>query len=508
MRTSTLLTAFCLLVILFTQKVNAQVAPFITTTWNQTCYYNDSCPVVGAGGSCGRAYTGCNATAMAMICKYYAWPASGTGSHCNSNLPTQCINFSTQTYNYAAMPNNVTSANAEVAKLMWHLGAACDMQYSGTSSNSFFSSEVLKRYFWYSPRLYSTATFMFPTTQELIDAIKLELDAGRPVFAKGGNHFYLIDGYDASDNFHMNFGWSGTYNNYYAINSVVNPAGTFTPGNFMFMIRPLAGDLETAVDTIVVAASGSSVTAFEFTSTLNWTASSPDSWITPNLTSGSPGYFAYADGATFTTPPNNGPVRYGYIYVQNANDIDTIVVQQDASPLGVTPDTLNYADVGGGQNAAITFYSWSTWSASTPDSWITIAPTSGTGNGNPLITAALNPSASPRLGYVAIAGGVFRDTVWIYQDGNTLGITFAEGQKLILSPNPASDQLIFSGIPLEEKYTLTIYTITGEILAERNMQLGEKIIDVSELPNGIFLILLNGETFRHEERVVITGNRN
>ncbi|HTF04330.1 MAG TPA: C10 family peptidase [Bacteroidia bacterium] len=157
----------------------AQVSPLMTTTWNQTCYYNDSCPVVGAGGSCGRAYTGCNATAMGQILKYYAYPSTGLSAHCNSNLPTQCVTFSAQTYNYAAMPNNVTSSNVEVAKLLYHLGAACDMQYSGTSSNSFFDATVLKRYFAYSPRMYSTATFMFATTQDLIDAIKLELDAGR-----------------------------------------------------------------------------------------------------------------------------------------------------------------------------------------------------------------------------------------------------------------------------------------------------------------------------------------
>ncbi|MBK6523988.1 MAG: C10 family peptidase [Sphingobacteriaceae bacterium] len=46
-------------------------------------------------------------------------------------------------------------------------------------------------------------------------------------FAKGG-HFYLIDGYDASNKFHTNFGWSGTHNGYYAITSVTNAAGNFT----------------------------------------------------------------------------------------------------------------------------------------------------------------------------------------------------------------------------------------------------------------------------------------
>lgn len=481
----------------------AQVSPFLSTTWNQTCYYNDSCPVVGSGGSCGRAYTGCNATAMGMICKYYAWPTSGLSSHCNSNLPSQCVTFSAQTYNYAAMPNNVTSANVEVSKLLYHLGAACDMQYSGTSSNSFFDVTVLKRYFSYSPRMYATATFMFPNTQALSDAIKLELDAGRPVYCKGGNHFYLIDGYDAFDNFHVNFGWSGTYNGYYPITNVTCPAGNFTPTNFMFMIRPLAGDLETGNDTIVIPAAGGASNGFEFTSLLNWTISSPTPWITPALTSGTPGYYAFLDGATFAAGVNNGSVRYGYIYVQNANDVDTIVVQQDASPLGSNPDTLYYGESGGAQSAAITYYSWATWSASSPDSWITISPSSGTGNGNPNITATSNPSSTPRLGYVAITGGVFRDTIWVWQDGNTLGVNSVEQElNLRIIPNPANDFITITGLPEHETCFLVIQNTLGEIMVTQYIN-RETRVDVSGFSPGIYFVSIQVDDKPHLFPVIV-----
>ncbi|MBK9452139.1 MAG: Spi family protease inhibitor [Bacteroidetes bacterium] len=40
------------------------VSPLLTTTWNQGCNYNANCPADG-GGSCGRVWTGCGATAMA-----------------------------------------------------------------------------------------------------------------------------------------------------------------------------------------------------------------------------------------------------------------------------------------------------------------------------------------------------------------------------------------------------------------------------------------------------------
>ena len=501
MRTSTLF-AFIVACFIFV-NINAQVSPFLTTSWNQTCYYNDSCPVASSGGACGKTYTGCNATAMAMICKYYAYPSTGMSNHCNSNLPTQCVNFAAQTYNYSAMPNNVTSANAEVAKLMAHLGCAADMQYSGTSSNSFFDANILKRYFAYSPRMYPTATFMFATTQDLIDAIKLEMDAGRPVFCKGGNHFYLIDGYDASDNFHMNFGWGGTYNGYYAINSVVNPAGTFTPVNFIFMIRPLYGDLETNGDTIVVAATGGSQ-SFEFTSLLNWTISTPDSWLTPNLTSGTPGFYSFSDGATVNVAVNNGGIRYGYLFIQNANDIDTIVVQQDASPLGVTPDSLHYADVGGGQTATLTYYSWGNWTATPSAGWISVSPSSGTGNATPTISATLNGSASPRYGYVAISAGSFRDTIWIDQDGNTLGLSMLEAtNQIVLFPQPADHLIFIDGLPVDKEFSVSVFSLTGQSVLNTTLLPGERSLDVSLLDAGVYIVSIRNNIEEHNQRIVI-----
>ncbi|MCU0434035.1 MAG: C10 family peptidase [Bacteroidia bacterium] len=470
----------------------------MATTWNQTCFYNDSCPTVSSGGSCGRAYTGCNATAMGQICKYYAWPVNGLGSHCNTNLPSQCVNFTAQTYNYAAMPNNVTAANSEVAKLLYHLGAACNMQYSGVSSNSFFDAAVLKRYFAYTPAMYSSAVFLFNTTQELIDAIKLELDAGRPVYCKGGNHFYLIDGYNALDQFHINFGWSGTYDGYYPINSVVTPAGTFTPSNFIFMIRPLQGQLETGTDTIVVTASAGA-TAFEFTSLLNWTMSSNVPWINTALSAGNPGYYAFADGNTFTPQVNNGGIRYGHILIQNANDIDTIVVMQEASPLGTNPDTLQYADIGGTQPAAITYFSWASWTISSPASWVSISPSSGTGNGTPAITCTMNPGNTIRSSYAVITAGAFSDTIQLVQAASlTTSISPATNHTTTIYPNPGNGIFVLRSVDLTTRKNITIYNLNGGLVFSTQLLPGETILNAGQLSAGIYLLKISENGLKEE----------
>lgn len=475
-------------------NLNAQVTPLLSTTWNQTCNYNALMPTVSTGGACGRAFTGCNATAMAQICKYYAYPTTGFGTHCNSGFPGDCVDYTLANYNYVAMPNNVTSANADVATLMYDLGVAVDMAWSGTNSTSFFSSTVLKKYFGYSPKMYGTATFLFNTTGDLIDAIEAELDAGRPVFAKGGGHFYLLDGYNASDQFHMNFGWGGTYDGYYAIDAVVNPAGTFTPTNFIFQIEPLNGTVEVGQDTIFIDASPAFVVGIEFTSSLTWTMGSNESWLTPALTSGAPGYFTSAEGATFAALVNNGPQRIGYINIANSGGADTIVVVQEGSPLGATPDPVNFVNSGGNQTVDITFYSWANWTATTAEPWLTLSSASGTGNGSFDITCSSNTSGPARSGFVIISGGVFVDTILVTQEGGSASLNI-ESQKTLLYPNPVTDVLYIDGL-LQEKPS--VYNLLGEEISP-NISSDEKdklTLDLSDFASGVYLLQLGDYTYR------------
>ena len=54
------------------------VRPFVTTEWNQGEPYNRLTPILQGNTHCA---TGCVATAMAQVMKYYEWPERGTGSN-------------------------------------------------------------------------------------------------------------------------------------------------------------------------------------------------------------------------------------------------------------------------------------------------------------------------------------------------------------------------------------------------------------------------------------------
>lgn len=212
------------------------VNPLLTTTWDQGCYYNALCPVeTGAGfGSCSHAWTGCVATSMSQIMKYHAWPTTGIGYHSYTHdvYGLQSANFSSTTYNFAAMPNNVTTANASVATLMYHAGVSVNMQYAASGSGAYTEDVpfALVNFFNYAPTAELKALADFPVMADWWALLRTDLDAGRPVYYAGsstasGGHAWVCDGYRLSDNkFHFNWGWSGSYNGYFAIGAL-NPGG-------------------------------------------------------------------------------------------------------------------------------------------------------------------------------------------------------------------------------------------------------------------------------------------
>lgn len=218
--------------------------PLMSTTWDQAPYFNEYCPYDNEARE--NTVTGCVATAMAQIMKYWEYPAKGSGFHSfnHEKYGTLSANFSSTTYNWKQMPNSLTGPNAAVATLMQHIGVSVDMGYdvadnggsgayviSAQSPVEHCSEYALKTYFGYKG--VQGVERKNYTLTNWINLLKTELNAGRPVlyagFGGGGGHAFVCDGYDNNSNFHMNWGWGGYYDGYYAI-SALNPGGVGTGG--------------------------------------------------------------------------------------------------------------------------------------------------------------------------------------------------------------------------------------------------------------------------------------
>ncbi|MBT3169629.1 MAG: hypothetical protein HN334_07190, partial [Candidatus Cloacimonetes bacterium] len=222
------------------------VSPLLATNWDQDSSWNADCPADGSGPG-GHVYAGCVAVATVQVMKYWEHPQTGTGSHSYVCSPygTLSANFGATTYDWSSMSN--TSPTNATRELLYHCGVAVEMEYSGGGSGAwvgYYSPSALtalENYFGY----HSEANFKLKSSysdSQWEGLVRTELDNGRPLVYRGygdGGHAFNLDGYQGTNYFHFNWGWSGSYNGHYYLTNL-NPGGmSFTDDQGgLFNVRP------------------------------------------------------------------------------------------------------------------------------------------------------------------------------------------------------------------------------------------------------------------------------
>ena len=201
-----------------------------TTKWNQDSPYNLYAPEA-SGGSGGRCYAGCVATAMSQVMKRWNHPLQGTGSHSYYcyGYGNQSANFGATTYQWDLMPDRLAGASQEeieaVALFMYHCGVSVDMNFSpsGSGANSWDVPYAIRHYFSYTNQcsLKSRDEYSLTNWQNML---KDQFDIGWPVYYSGfsndGGHAFVCDGYDDNDLFHFNWGWGGSSDGWFVIDEI------------------------------------------------------------------------------------------------------------------------------------------------------------------------------------------------------------------------------------------------------------------------------------------------
>lgn len=203
------------------------VEPLLSSTWDQGAPYNILCPEDAAGPG-GHTWVGCVATAMAQIMYYWRYPENGTGQHCYTPSPTygqQCAYFEATHYAWEGMINSVDNRNPYPnAELQYHCAVSVNMNFNpnGSGAQSYIVPNRLDAFWRYNDAEYlEKASFSMTNWQNLL---KAEIDLMHPVYYSGyttasEGHAFVCDGYQGN-NFHFNFGWSGSGNGFYALTDV------------------------------------------------------------------------------------------------------------------------------------------------------------------------------------------------------------------------------------------------------------------------------------------------
>lgn len=202
-----------------------------TALWNQCWPYNTTVNTVhGLSTDC--IPTGCVATALAIKLRFHEWPLTGTGTYAYNDTwgsvrhNNHNVNYGNQTYIWSNMPTgNLTTANANVANLMYHCGVGVDMNYEhgcpacaglGSETSTLNAATAINSFFRYIETE--------GRTSDHFDHMKRSIRAGLPVQCGCHGHSVVADGYRDTESpyFHINCGWGGTCNGWYNLTNVPN----------------------------------------------------------------------------------------------------------------------------------------------------------------------------------------------------------------------------------------------------------------------------------------------
>ena len=226
-------------------KATAELTPAGTTyvlwdtaVWGQGNHYNETC-VSHNGGT--DVPTGCTATAMAILMRFFEWPVTGYSSHSYTDSwetvqYSHSVNFGSHTYNWSAMPTaTLTVDNAHVANLMYDCGVAVEMNYEPDGSGAWPSPSAMNTYFRYRGTVEKTSGHETPMRECIL--------SGVPVIISSNAHTVVACGYrdTVAPYFYFNAGWNGGSSGWYNYDDI--PGGDLiersypysTPNNYVYV---------------------------------------------------------------------------------------------------------------------------------------------------------------------------------------------------------------------------------------------------------------------------------
>lgn len=320
---------------------------------------------------------------MAQVMKYHNYPAQGTGSYSYSHsvYGSLSANFGATTYNWSAMPNDLSSYNDGVATLLYHCGVSVEMDYGpkGFSANvSSDAKNALIMYFRYDSSMYYAERAEY-LSSDWINLLKTELNARRPILYRGtgtGGHAFVCDGYKDIEYFHFNWGWSGAMDGYYYLNDLT-PQNAYNNLNFtqdqgaLIGIKPSSAPTPTCTyaaspeTQTFEAAGGSGTITITTASGCAWTSASGAGWITvlSGLSSSGSGAVIYAVEANTSTSSRTGTISVGgkTITISQAGITQPPQPPQPTCTYTISPEAASFPVAGGTGTINVTAPAGCTW---------------------------------------------------------------------------------------------------------------------------------------------------
>ncbi|MBO5042590.1 MAG: hypothetical protein J6D87_06455 [Clostridia bacterium] len=300
-----------------------------------------------------------------------------------------------------------------------------------------------------------------------------------------------------------NYNWSGVTDGTISNNVTFTHKITgLNPGDFVdyvIVAKNQYGEAESVYDYVWVpmkvsedelkfTATGGSDT-FTITSSSAYTISENLSWITVSPTSGSS-----SKTITVTCSNNVGAEREGTITVTHTGSGDTfeIEVYQEGKEeeIEVSEEELKFDEDGGTDTFWV--YSSGSWSISDNQSWISVSPTSGSGDKKITVTCKENATSQDREGTITITDKSTSEkvTIDVYQEAAKLKTEFDFSEFEISKTVALGEDLIWEGyIYIEndvfDNVTISLKKISdGDYIYYRQTSVGGAKFNTEKILNG------------------------
>ena len=236
-------------------KLTASDVPaMLTCKWDQAAPFYNQCPIYNYNPNI-HCLTGAVATAMAQVMYYWKYPAElpaldayeieNNSSIIVEELPGNTLDWDNMRDDYSS---SYTTLQADaVAWLMRYCSQAVQTQYSTRFS---YADKVNIRDAMINFGYSTDATIKYRDDYDATDwhaMMQAELEAGRPILYGGmalnnniyEDHTFVVDGYNASSNkYHVNFGWSGMYNSFFALDAFI-VYDNYSAGGYTFNLNQM-----------------------------------------------------------------------------------------------------------------------------------------------------------------------------------------------------------------------------------------------------------------------------
>ena len=254
-------------------SIMQDVRPLLTSRWSQDAPFNNQCPNFIFLNNL-QCLTGCGATAVASVFHHWKYPIEPTPtidgyrysfSYDGTNYPIRIPQLPSVTFDWDNMlddypDNGYTSEQADaVAQLMRYVGQSEQMQYTPIGGLAFEDGifNAFKTFGYderaelvvkattdshgYEEQLINDEDWAFMLQTELLECRPVVYLACRPIYDQGiirliSGHAFNVDGYDAaSDTYHVNWGWRGEANGYFALNAFEGNTHLYNLGQSMII---------------------------------------------------------------------------------------------------------------------------------------------------------------------------------------------------------------------------------------------------------------------------------